>query len=54
MEALYDFTPQEDGEMALVKGDIITVTEKVDPNWWQGSLNGKKGIFPATYVKPVN
>ncbi|XP_033630572.1 growth factor receptor-bound protein 2-like [Asterias rubens] len=54
VEAVYDFEPQEEGEIALVKGDVITIVEKADANWWKGSLNDKTGIFPATYVKPVN
>ena len=34
-------------------GDKIEVT-KTNPNgWWEGTLNGKSGRFPATYVEWV-
>lgn len=36
-------------------GDLITtVLDKSDENWWEGSLNGRTGMFPATYVCPYS
>lgn len=32
-------------------GDVIIIQEKEEDGWWYGSLNGKEGIFPATYVE---
>ncbi len=49
--AAFDFEPQEEGELQLRKGDIITVLDKSDQNWWRGSCNGKEGMFPVPYVK---
>uniref|UniRef100_A0A915PGH0 Uncharacterized protein n=1 Tax=Meloidogyne floridensis TaxID=298350 RepID=A0A915PGH0_9BILA len=48
--ALFDFSPQEEGELGFQRGDIITVTKREDENWWEGTLNNQMGIFPATYV----
>ncbi|EPZ32348.1 LAS seventeen-binding protein 3-like protein [Rozella allomycis CSF55] len=48
--ALYDFNGVEDGDLSFKKNDVIEVTKK-DGDWWDGSLNGRKGIFPSNYVK---
>ncbi|KAH0499899.1 Nostrin [Microtus ochrogaster] len=34
-------------------GDIVTLHEKKEEGWWFGSLNGKKGHFPAAYVEEL-
>ena len=49
--ATFDFIPQEAGELRLRKGDIISVLDKSDANWWKGECNGQQGMFPVTYVK---
>lgn len=35
----------------FVPGEEIKVYNKQADGWWQGELNGRVGIFPATYVK---
>ncbi|XP_076043352.1 growth factor receptor-bound protein 2-like isoform X2 [Oratosquilla oratoria] len=50
VQALYDFTPQEEGELAFKRGDVITVTDQSDQHWWRGEVNDRRGLFPATYV----
>ena len=54
VKALFDFTPQEEGELAFKRGDIIEVVEKDDPNWWKGKLGGNEGLFPSNYVEAQN
>eukprot|EP00056_Hartaetosiga_gracilis_P021977 m.27523 g.27523 ORF g.27523 m.27523 type:complete len:261 (+) comp9366_c0_seq1:55-837(+) len=49
--AQYTFKPQEPGELPFTKGDVITVLDDSDANWWKGSLRGETGLFPASYVK---
>ncbi|CAB3361973.1 growth factor receptor-bound protein 2 [Cloeon dipterum] len=50
VQALYDFTPQEPGELEFRRGDVITVTDRADKHWWSGEIGPRKGLFPATYV----
>ncbi|KAK9746407.1 Variant SH3 domain [Popillia japonica] len=50
VQALYDFTPQEQGELEFKRGDVITVTDRSDQHWWHGEIGHRKGLFPATYV----
>lgn len=52
VQAMYDFKPQETGELELHRGDIIAVLNRSDKNWWKGKIGQRKGIFPATYVVP--
>jgi len=54
VQALFDFNPQEEGELGFRRGDIITVTNRDDDNWWEGNLRNQQGLFPATYVCPYN
>ena len=50
VKALYDFDPQEDGELAFRRGDVIRVVNSAYEGWWKGELDGRIGIFPLTYI----
>lgn len=53
--ALFDYNPQQAGDLGFKKGDIIDITEKTSQqnDWWKGELNGAKGSFPANYVQII-
>jgi hypothetical protein len=54
IEALYDYNGQNPStDLSFHRGDIIQLTEMINDDWWKGSLNGKVGIFPRTYVKKI-
>jgi len=53
-EALYDFEAENESELPFHEGDIITLLSRVDANWYEGSLRGKVGLFPVTYVKVLS
>ncbi|XP_075398453.1 intersectin-1 isoform X2 [Tenrec ecaudatus] len=48
---MYDYTAQNDDELAFSKGQLINVLNKEDPDWWKGEVNGQVGLFPSNYVK---
>ncbi|KAG8446135.1 hypothetical protein GDO86_013848 [Hymenochirus boettgeri] len=54
VQALFDFDPQEDGELGFRRGDFIQVVDNSDPNWWKGTCHSQTGMFPRNYVTPVN
>uniref|UniRef100_A0A8C5R963 Nitric oxide synthase trafficking n=1 Tax=Leptobrachium leishanense TaxID=445787 RepID=A0A8C5R963_9ANUR len=47
---LYPYEAQTEDELQLKKGDCIVVHHKDEDGWWYGTLNGRKGYFPSTYV----
>ncbi|KAI4901876.1 hypothetical protein NFI96_022592 [Prochilodus magdalenae] len=53
VQALFDFDPQEEGELGFRRGDFIQVLDNSDPNWWKGACHGQTGMFPRNYVTPV-
>lgn len=50
---LYEYVANEADELSVNPDDIINIIDKYDAEWWQGELNGKVGIFPATYVEDI-
>ncbi|XP_059212144.1 CD2-associated protein [Centropristis striata] len=53
-KALFDYQPQNEDELELKIGDIIDITEEVEEGWWNGTFNGKSGLFPSNFVKEVD
>ena len=53
VRAVYDFEPDEPGELALKKGDIVRVLDSVYEQWWRGEKRHEVGIFPVNYVEPM-
>lgn len=51
--ALYDFVGQEAEDLSFRVGDRIEILKRtVEANdWWTGALNGRRGVFPGTYVR---
>uniref|UniRef100_A0A3Q0S6P7 Osteoclast-stimulating factor 1 n=1 Tax=Amphilophus citrinellus TaxID=61819 RepID=A0A3Q0S6P7_AMPCI len=38
-------------DLSLRAGDIVTMVEKVDSEWYRGTCRGSTGFFPINYVK---
>lgn len=49
--ALYDYAADESNEVDLTEGATVTDIECVSEDWWQGTCNGRTGLFPAAYVE---
>jgi endophilin-A len=39
--------------LSLQEGDTITLINRIDENWYEGSVNGRTGYFPVSYVQVV-
>ncbi|NXB66952.1 GRAP protein, partial [Struthidea cinerea] len=53
VQAQFDFPGQEGSQLPFLRGDIIEVLDCPDPNWWQGKIYGRVGLFPRSYVRPI-
>ncbi|KAM4616377.1 vinexin isoform 2-T5 [Polymixia lowei] len=51
--ALYNFNADLPVELSFRKGEVISVTRRVDDQWLEGRISGtsRNGIFPANYVQ---
>uniref|UniRef100_A0A8C1L8R1 Intersectin 2a n=1 Tax=Cyprinus carpio TaxID=7962 RepID=A0A8C1L8R1_CYPCA len=49
--AMYDYKAANKDEMSFQKGQLITVLNKDNPDWWKGEVAGVIGLFPTNYVK---
>eukprot|EP00941_MAST-03F_sp_MAST-3F-sp1_P001713 g1713.t1 len=54
VRALYDFDATDEEEMTIREGDLITLIDQDDDDWWTGTCSGKTGCFPRTYVEIVD
>ncbi|XP_075153619.1 rho-type guanine nucleotide exchange factor isoform X1 [Haematobia irritans] len=50
VQAEYSFKGGNNDELCFKKGDLITVTQREEGGWWEGTLNEKTGWFPSNYV----
>ncbi|XP_055013963.1 SH3 domain-containing protein 19 isoform X3 [Boleophthalmus pectinirostris] len=51
VEALFDFNPENPDELDLRAGDVVTMVEQVDSEWYKGTCRGSTGFFPINYAK---
>ncbi|XP_067609818.1 SH3 and cysteine-rich domain-containing protein isoform X4 [Pseudorca crassidens] len=51
--ALYKFIPQENEDLEMRPGDMITLLEDSNEDWWKGKIQDRIGFFPANFVQRV-
>ncbi|NXB46522.1 SH3K1 protein, partial [Leucopsar rothschildi] len=52
-KVLFPYEAQNDDELTIREGDVVTLISKdcIDVGWWEGELNGRRGVFPDNFVK---
>uniref|UniRef100_A0A8B9F3T8 SH3 domain containing kinase binding protein 1 n=1 Tax=Amazona collaria TaxID=241587 RepID=A0A8B9F3T8_9PSIT len=52
-KVIFPYEAQNDDELTIREGDVVTLISKdcVDVGWWEGELNGRRGVFPDNFVK---
>ena len=51
VKVVYPHVSFNDRYLTIKRDDVIVDVEKVDGHWCVGSLDGKRGLFPFTYVQ---
>lgn len=52
-KALFKFEALNPGELDFKEGEIIQLDSQIDEHWFEGTLNGRSGFFPITYVDVI-
>ena len=52
-KTLYPFQAQLPTELSFGGDEIVTLIQHVDQDWIEGELDGKIGLFPATFVEII-
>jgi hypothetical protein len=60
-KAIYDYTPQGEGELTISEGDVLYVLEKsTEDDWWKAKRKATTeeddepvGLIPSNYIEEV-
>ena len=50
-KGIYDFDAESAEELEFKEGDMIKLVNRLDDNWYEGEVNGRRGRFPVSYVE---
>ncbi len=48
--ALYEYESDSDKYTSIWPGNIIYDVQPKHDDWWEGEVNGRRGLFPKEYV----
>ncbi|KAK7794241.1 hypothetical protein R5R35_012555 [Gryllus longicercus] len=51
--ALYDYSEKSPREVSMKKGDVLTLLNSNNKDWWKVEVNDRQGFVPAAYVKKI-
>ncbi|KAE9548243.1 hypothetical protein FO519_008545 [Halicephalobus sp. NKZ332] len=51
--ALYDYIEKSPREVSMKKGDVLTLLNSSNKDWWKVEVNDRQGFVPAAYVKRI-
>nr|KAG5692636.1 hypothetical protein BaRGS_003526 [Batillaria attramentaria] len=52
-KVLFEYKPENGDELELTVGSIIDFHREVEEGWWEGTLNGRSGVFPSNFVEMI-
>ncbi|KAL3092945.1 hypothetical protein niasHS_004972 [Heterodera schachtii] len=51
--ALYEYTEKSPREVSMKKGDVLTLLNASNKDWWKVEVSDRQGFVPAAYVKRI-
>ncbi|TNY20303.1 hypothetical protein DMC30DRAFT_397980 [Rhodotorula diobovata] len=51
--AVWDYVKTQPDDLGFKQGDVITVDDEVNADWWRGTLDGETGLFPCNHVERI-
>lgn len=51
VKAIFEYKSDYEDDLSFPVGQLITVTEVEDEEWYTGTYNGKSGMFPKNFVE---
>uniref|UniRef100_UPI003F778868 Spectrin alpha chain, non-erythrocytic 1 n=1 Tax=Gallus gallus TaxID=9031 RepID=UPI003F778868 len=51
---LYDYQEKSPRELTVKKGDILTLLNSTNKDWWKVEVNDRQGFLPAAYLKKLD
>nr|XP_032800960.1 spectrin alpha chain, non-erythrocytic 1 isoform X8 [Petromyzon marinus] len=51
---LYDYQEKSPREVTMKKGDVLTLLNSTNKDWWKVEVNDRQGFVPAAYVKKLD
>ena len=52
--AVYDYQEKSPREVSMKKGDVLTLLNSSNKDWWKVEVNDRQGFVPAAYVKKID
>ncbi|KAG7441915.1 SH3-domain-containing protein [Guyanagaster necrorhizus] len=49
----YNLDTSDRDDLSFAAGDIITIVEETNADWWLGEYGGRRALFPANYVEKI-
>jgi len=53
VKVLFDYDAEQEDELSLKVGEIVHNVDCHDGGWWEGEVNGRKGMFPENFVEVI-
>ena len=53
LKALYDYKATDSTQLSIKKGEVLTLVEKTNDNWWNASNHTQIGYVPSNYVEEM-
>ncbi|KAG7442784.1 SH3-domain-containing protein [Guyanagaster necrorhizus] len=49
----YNLDASDHDDLSFAAGDIITIVEETNADWWLGEYGGRRALFPSNYVEKI-